>query len=193
MTPPLRAKPISATPRSITESQAVLARLGAADQYAALVIDPDRLAASERHLLDRDLMTAIGEILGDRQAVSHARPAAHRAAAGSSAARQPACGIHAPIQHAVQEMGMPDRLILPAHDPERHYRAAVLDEHPGMIVWNGRLPGAMALGWPGIVRKPVPRLCSRTPLCGAKMPVPKLENSELMNEQAFPSRSTTQR
>src|SRR6266436_4157115 len=115
---------------SITESQAVLAGLGAADQYTALVIDPDRLAASERHLLDRDLMTAIGEILGDRRRyrtldLQLTLQRQDPRLLGSL------LGVHAPIQHAVQEMSVPDRLILPAHDAERHYRAAVLDEHPG--------------------------------------------------------------
>src|SRR5206468_9916006 len=104
--------------------QAVLAGLGAADQYAALIIDPDRLAASERHFLDRDLMTAIGEILSDRRRY---RTLDLQLTVQRQDPRLLGCllGIHAPIHHAVQEVGMPDRLILPAHDPERHYRAAV--------------------------------------------------------------------
>ena len=68
-----------------------------------------------------------------------------------------------------------------------------LTSMPGMIVWNGRLRGAIALGWPAMMRKLVPRFCSSTPLSGAMMPLPKDENSELMNDTALPSRSTTQR
>ena len=45
--------------------------------------------------------------------------------------------------------------------------------------------GAIALGWPGIVRKPLPRLCRMTPLSGAMIPVPNAENSELMNDTAM--------
>ena len=67
-----------------------------------------------------------------------------------------------------------------------------LTSMPGIIVWNGRFRGAIALGWPGSMRKPVPRLCRMTPLSGAMMPVPNDENSELMNDTALPSRSTTQ-
>ena len=64
---------------------------------------------------------------------------------------------------------------------------------PGMMVCIGRLCGAMQFGCPSSSRKPKPRLCSITPDSSSRMPEPKLSNSELMKEQAFPSSSTTQR
>src|SRR5205814_1752360 len=37
--------------------------------------------------------------------------------------------VHATIEQPVNEMRMADRLIVPAHDPEWHYRTTVLDQH----------------------------------------------------------------
>ena len=67
-------------------------------------------------------------------------------------------GVHPPIQHAVQEMGMADRLILPAHDAERHYRAAVLDEHPGDDRVERPLARRNGVGMAGDRAKPGPAI-----------------------------------
>jgi hypothetical protein len=45
--------------------------------------------------------------------------------------------------------------------------------NPGMIVWNGRLPGPTALGWSGSSRNPTPRLCSPNPNPGSTTYDPK--------------------
>src|SRR5712691_6812897 len=52
--------------RSVAQRHSVLARLGAADQDAALVVDPDRLAAAERHFGDIDFVAAARQIGDDR-------------------------------------------------------------------------------------------------------------------------------
>ena len=44
---------------------------------------------------------------------------------------------------------------------------------PGMMVWNGRLPGATMFGWPASVVKPWPRFCRLTPAPGTTTPLPK--------------------
>jgi hypothetical protein len=64
---------------------------------------------------------------------------------------------------------------------------------PGMMVCIGRLRGAIAFGCPSAMRKLEPRFWSMTPLFEAMMPEPYPENSELMNEIALRSRSTTVR
>ena len=46
---------------------------------------------------------------------------------------------------------------------------------PGMIVWNGRLPGAMQFGCAGSSEKPQPRFCSAMPVSPATMPEPKAQ------------------
>ena len=44
---------------------------------------------------------------------------------------------------------------------------------PGMIVLNGRTPGAAALGCPARVAKPCPRLFRAMPVPGTTTPEPK--------------------
>src|SRR5271170_752463 len=51
---------------SVAEGEAVLARFGAADQGAALPVDPDRLAPADRHLAYVDVVAAAREIVDDR-------------------------------------------------------------------------------------------------------------------------------
>src|SRR5882724_13476891 len=61
----------------------------------------------------------------------------------------------------------------------------------GMMVCNGRLRGAMQLGWPGWMRKPPARFCRRMPVLFDTIAEPKECAIELMNEQALRSLSTT--
>ena len=42
-----------------------------------------------------------------------------------------------------------------------------------MIVWNGRRPAAIRLGWPSCSVKPAPRLCSAMPVSPTATPEPK--------------------
>src|SRR5260370_37655976 len=51
--------------RSVAQRQAVLARLRAADQHAALVVDPDRLGAAQRLHRPVDDVAAGAKIGGD--------------------------------------------------------------------------------------------------------------------------------
>ena len=100
--------------------------------------------------------------------------------------------VHAAVEQIMQEGGVADRLELPAHHAERHHGAAVLDQHAGDQRVERALPRRDRARMAGDrVRKPLPRLCRMTPLSGAMMPVPNDENSELMNDTALPSRSTT--
>ena len=62
-----------------------------------------------------------------------------------------------------------------------------------MIVCIGRLRGARRFGCFGSMRNEVPRQCSMTPLFAARIVEPKALKSELMNDTASPSRSTTER
>ena len=62
-----------------------------------------------------------------------------------------------------------------------------------MIVCIGRLPGAITLGCAGSSEKLLPRLWNSTPVSGQTRPLPKLSNTELMNETTLRSRSTTVR
>ena len=64
---------------------------------------------------------------------------------------------------------------------------------PGMIVCNGRLPGAMALGWPGVGAEPDAAVVQHHAALRRHDAAAETWNSELMNEMALPSRSTTQR
>src|SRR6185312_10857280 len=111
----------------IAEGEAVLAVVGAADQHAARVIDPDRLAAAERFGGPRHGVTACLEVGGDRCA--DAGFERQRAVEGETA-RAVAGGlrVHAAIEHLAENVGMTHRLILAAHDAERHDRATVLFE-----------------------------------------------------------------
>ena len=43
----------------------------------------------------------------------------------------------------------------------------------GMIVWNGLLPGANSLGWPGSSTNPAPRFWSTKPKPGTSTREPK--------------------
>src|SRR6516164_8774649 len=114
---------------SIAEGQAVLAGVGTADQYAALVVNPDRLAAAERYVKHLNLVAAMREIGNGRLGngafdLQNAVPGEDARLLGSL------LRIHTAIQHAVKEMRMTDSLIGPAHHPKWHHRAAVLDKHP---------------------------------------------------------------
>ena len=51
---------------SISERDAVVARLRAADQHAALMVDPDRLAAAQWHHSHIDVVAAMPQIFNDR-------------------------------------------------------------------------------------------------------------------------------
>lgn len=44
---------------------------------------------------------------------------------------------------------------------------------PGMMVWSGRLPGAIVFGWSGSITKLVARLWKSTPVRGLTSPEPK--------------------
>src|SRR5581483_9028144 len=113
-------------PGSIAEREAVLARLGAADQDAALAVDPDRLAAADRHLEHRDPVAAAGKVGAHR--LRYEMLDLQLALIGEDSRRLGSLlRVHAAVEKAVQEGGVTDRLVLPAHDPERHHRAPVLD------------------------------------------------------------------
>src|ERR1700742_2801105 len=62
----------------------------------------------------------------------------------------------------------------------------------GMMVCSGRLPGAMQLGWPSCTRKPPARFCNNTPVLLETIAAPSECATELMNEQALRSLSTTE-
>ena len=64
---------------------------------------------------------------------------------------------------------------------------------PGMIVWNGRLPGAMQFGCSGSGEKPNERFCSTTPVSPASTPEPKNWYRLWMCEIALRSSSTAHR
>ena len=49
----------------ISKRDAIITRLGAADQNTALMVDPDRLATAEWHLRGFDVVSALCEILDD--------------------------------------------------------------------------------------------------------------------------------
>src|SRR5918996_871932 len=61
------AAPLSGLlPGSVTERTAILSWFRTADQDAALVIDPDRLAAADRHGEAGDPVTAVSQIISHR-------------------------------------------------------------------------------------------------------------------------------
>src|ERR1700736_4878473 len=96
---------------SISQRETVLARLRAADQHAALVVDPDRLGAAERHLADVDIVTAPPEIGKDRLRVGALD--LQFAAEGEAARRfGRLLRVEAAVEHAVDEMRVPDGLVL---------------------------------------------------------------------------------
>ena len=63
----------------------------------------------------------------------------------------------------------------------------------GMMVWNGRFPGATVFGSPGSSVNPAPRSCSANPVPGTTTPEPKASYSELMNDTMLPLESATVR
>ena len=67
------------------------------------------------------------------------------------------------------------------------------DMNAGMIVWSGRLRGAIWFGCPSSSVKSAPRLCSITPVPGATMPLPNDEYRLWISETMLPSRSMTDR
>src|SRR5258708_35342065 len=94
-------------PRSVPEGEAVLARLGGADQHTALPVDLDDLAAAHAFRLPFDLMAAAREIGGDvlRDRVLEAQNAVQRMAArrGRRFLR-----IAAAVQHLAEELDAGD-------------------------------------------------------------------------------------
>src|SRR6266849_9739588 len=107
---------------SVAEGQPVLARLRAADQHAALVVDPDRLGAAQRLHRPVDDVAAGAKIGGDLPA-DRALQLQH-ALIGEAARRLGRLlRVEALIEEARQERGMAARLVLAAHDAERHHRA----------------------------------------------------------------------
>src|ERR1700683_1599531 len=95
---------------SISERHAVLARVGAADKHAALVVHPDRLAATERHISHVDLMAASRKISDDRLGVGalDLQLAAEREAARRLGRL---LRVEAAIEHPMQEGGVPHGLM----------------------------------------------------------------------------------
>ena len=62
-----------------------------------------------------------------------------------------------------------------------------------MIVWYGRLPGAMRLGCPGSSVKQWPRFCSAMPVPAGTTIDPKPWKTLWISEQALRSSSTAHR
>src|SRR5439155_25560737 len=98
-------------------------------------------------LLERDLVTAIGKIVADGRRgcaldLQLAVQWQDTRLFGSL------LGVHAAIEHTVEEVGMADRLVLAAHHPERHHRATVFDEHPGNDRVERPLAGRNGVGMP---------------------------------------------
>src|SRR5262249_7343382 len=116
-------------PRSIAEGQAVLPRFPTADQDTALAGDPYRLAAAERNLGHLDGMPAACQLGQDRFGIGGLdlqHPAWMREDARLLGGL---LRVQAAVEDAMQKMRLPNRLIMPAHDAERHDGAAILDEH----------------------------------------------------------------
>jgi hypothetical protein len=64
------------------------------------------------------------------------------------------------------------RLVVPPITPNGISQRPLRIASAGMIVCIGRLPPSIVFGWPGSTTKPVPRLCSITPVFSVQMPVP---------------------
>src|SRR5262249_43065258 len=94
------------------------------------MVDPDRLATAERHLLQLDLVPAMREVGDDglRNGLLDLQYAIERQQTGLLGRL---LRVHTAVEQAMDEMGMADRLIMSAHHPERHYRAAILDQRAG--------------------------------------------------------------
>ncbi len=101
--------------------------------------------------------------------------------------------VEAPVEQTGQQLDMAHGLIVAAHDAERRDRLPVLHQHAGDDRVHRPLAGPTLFGWPPSVRNDRPRLCSSTPLSGARIPEPKPWKIELISDSALPSRSTTQR
>ena len=84
---------------------------------------------------------------------------------------------------------MPLRLHEPPLTPKLISGCPCLNTKPGMMVWNGRLPGATTFGWPACVLKPQPRLCRAMPVPGTTRPGPKPLKFDWMNETMVPCRA----
>ena len=63
--------------------------------------------------------------------------------------------------------------MLPPITPKLMTGAPSLVRKAGMMVWNGRLPGATRFGLHGSSEKPWPRFCIDTPQPGTTTPEPK--------------------
>src|SRR5437899_404197 len=104
-------------PASITQRHAVLAMVRAAEQHAALLVDPDRLAAAKRIRRQRRAVAAPREILA-HAALDGGLERQHALDAEAARAVRGLLRIVAAIEHLRQEMGVAGRLELPAHDAE---------------------------------------------------------------------------
>src|SRR5947208_7413576 len=152
------------------------------------MVDPDRLAAAQWHHSHIDVVAAMPQILNDRLGYGALDP--NLVAKGENPRGfDGLLRIKAAIQDPVHKMRVADRLVLAAHDAERHHRPPVFDQHRRDDRVKRSLLRRNHVRMPFDQGKLVPRLCSNTPLSGAMMPVPKEENSELMNDTALPSRS----
>ena len=102
--------------------------------------------------------------------------------------------VHAVVDHVGDELDVPHRLVVRAHDAERHVACGRRGTaSAGMMVCIGRLPGPNVLGCAGSTTKQAPRLVSMMPVFSVQMPTPKYENSVLISDTALRSRSTTVR
>src|SRR6266542_2883496 len=125
---PMRSGSRTPVRLSISDRDPVVARLRTADQDAALMVDPDRLAAAQWHHRHIDIMTATPQILNDRLSYGALDP--NLVAKGKNPRGiDSLLRIEAAIQNPVHKMRMSDCLVLAAHDAERHHRPPVFDEH----------------------------------------------------------------
>ena len=131
--------------------------------------------------------SSVGEDhLAHAEAVRHVRDAARRGRAragrrhaparpGSSSTRRPprtrkraassaACGSRPSSTTWRTSWKWACACMLPPMTPKGPGRRPSRSSSPGMIVWNGRRPGAIRLGWPSSSVKPAPRLCSAIPV-----------------------------
>jgi hypothetical protein len=60
--------------------------------------------------------------------------------------------VHAEIDQVDHDLRMPLRLHRAAHHPKLIHGLPSLVMKAGMMVWNGRLPGAKLFGWPPSAR-----------------------------------------
>src|SRR5260221_8016682 len=120
-----RSRRAPPSPRSIPQRKPVLARLGTADQHPALPVDLDDLAAAHAFRLPLDLVAAADEVGGDlpRDGVLEAQ---HPLEGVAARRVRRFLRVAAAVDHLGEDLDVADRLVVAAHDAERHHRAAVL-------------------------------------------------------------------